>query len=361
MRLLPPSRQEPVIELRQIERLLRSEIVGVAGCTEPASVAFAFLTARRHLKGTFDPRTATAHLVASREVLRNASTAVVPFLNRRGLQTVVAAGLSSRTKEFNLFPRVDPSVTRILKKRRNWLTVGPPARQMGVYVRAVLSTPRESVTVIIAGRHDEIRSINRNGRIVFRLSPRREPRLSMPEIVKVAVKRDRRLESIVRNFLVCQVRGKLDRPMPGRVADLIRARMCGSPASTMTIVGSGNHGILLGVPFYELYRARGSRILPAAVFSLLTVIHMTQKRSRISDACGLATKAAPALAAGLAFLRGASLQKIRHVMDSVSRELRSLKCHGARASCGEKAQRVLNEVMGKYSVRGRPARKRDEV
>lgn len=347
MKLLSPSRQEPVIELRQIVRLLRSEIIGVAGCTEPASVAFAFLIARRHLKGPFDPRTATARLVASREVLRNAATAVVPFLNRRGLRTVVAAGLSSRAKTFNLFPGVNPRVTRFLLGRRNWLTVGPPAREKGVYVRAVLSTPQESVSVVIAGRHDEVRSIDRGGKKIFRAVARRELRLGMAEIMRLAMKRDRQLESIARNFLVRQVRGNLNRPMPKRVAELIRARMCGSPAAIMTVVGSGNHGILLGVPLYELYRERGPRVLPAVVFSLLTVIHMTQQRSRISDACGLATKAAPALAAGFAFLRGASLEQIRHAMDSVTRELRGLKCHGARASCGGKAQKVLSVVLNR--------------
>lgn len=84
---------QPVSRVRS---LLQSEIVEVTGCTEPASVVFAFLTARRHLKKSFDPLTARATLTASSEVLRNASTAVVPFLNRTGLRTVVAAGLSSK-------------------------------------------------------------------------------------------------------------------------------------------------------------------------------------------------------------------------------------------------------------------------
>ena len=72
-----------VNDINLIRKLLRSEIVEVAGCTEPASVAFAFLTARRRLKGRFDPLTTKAALTASPEALRNAATAMVPFLNRR--------------------------------------------------------------------------------------------------------------------------------------------------------------------------------------------------------------------------------------------------------------------------------------
>ena len=325
--------------------MLCSEIVEVTGCTEPASVAYAFLTARRQLKRSFDPLTAKATLTASSEVLRNASTAVVPFLNRRGLRVVAAAGLSAKTDTYNLFPHIDQRITRILLRRRSWLKVGRVARQKGVYVKAVLSTPEESVSVVIEGHHDEIRSISHNGKMLFRASPKRRRSVSMAEIRAVVVQRDRRLEDIARDIIVRQVRGNPALPLSKRVASLIRARMCGSTSPIMTIVGSGNHGILLGVPLYELYRKHGTQILPAVLLSLLTVSHMTGKRSRISEDCGLATKAAPALAAGLAFAGGADLAQITRLMRSVSRSLCHLECHGARASCGRKAEQVLRVVM----------------
>lgn len=328
-----------------VRRFLQSEIVEVTGCTEPASVAYAFLVARRHLKGSFDPLTAKATLTASSEVLRNASTAVVPLLRRRGLRVVVAAGLSARTDQYNLFPHVDRRITRTLLRRRSWLKIEPPARKKGVYVSAILSTPTDSVCVVIEGRHDEIRSITRNGKTISCASPKQPLSISMAEIIAVVAHRNRRLEAMACDFIVKQVRGNPILPLSKRVASLIRARMCGADSPIMTIVGSGNHGILLGVPLYELYREKGSRILPAVLLTLLTVIHMTGKRSRVSAECGLGTKAGPALAAGLAFARGASLAQIRRLMTSVSRRLRHLKCHGARASCGRKAQRVLDIVM----------------
>ena len=334
-----------MISIDRIRKQLSSEIVEVTGCTEPASVAFAFLTARRHLKGPFDPLTAKATLAASSEVLRNASTAVVPFLNRRGLRVVVAAGLSAKADKYNLFPHIDQRITRSLLRRRFWLKVGQIARQKGVYVKAVLSTPEESVTVVIEGHHDEIRSISRNGKTIFRASPKPHRPISMAQIMAVVAKRDRRLEAMARDFIVRQVRGDPALPLSKRIASLIRARMCGSTSSIMTIVGSGNHGILLGVPLYELYRKHGERILSAALLTLLAVIHMTGKRSRISEECGLGTKAGPALAAGLAFARSVDPAQIPSVMHCVSRSLRQMECHGARASCGKKAQKVLKVVL----------------
>lgn len=333
--------------MSEIRSLLRSEIVEVTGCTEPASVAFAFLRARRHLKGPFDPRRVKAQLYASPEVLRNASTAVVPFLNRRGLRTVVAAGLSSSADQFNLFPGIDRRITRVLLGRRSWLKVERLAQHQGIYVKAVLFTPTESVSVVIQGRHDEVRAISHNGKTVFRSPPHRQQWMSVLEIMKAVTKRDRPLEEVAREFIVRQVRGDPAQPLPERIAALIRARMCGAGSPVMTVTGSGNHGILLGVPFYELYRKHGRRILPAAVFSLLAVIHMTGKRSRISADCGLATKAAPALAAGLALAQGANLAQITRLMRSVSQTLRNLKCSGAWASCGSKAGQVLGVVLAK--------------
>jgi L-cysteine desulfidase len=330
--------------------LLQSEIVEATGCTEPASVAFAFLRARRHLNGPFDARTVKAQLYASGEVLRNASTAVIPFLNRRGLRTVVAAGLSSRADQFNLFPGIDRRITRILLRRRSWLKVGRTAQHQGIYVNAVLFTPTESVSVVIQGRHDEVRVISHNGKPIFRSPPHRQQSLRMPEIMQAVAKRDRRLEEVAREFIVQQVRGDPTQRIPERIAALIRARMCGSSSPVMTVTGSGNHGILLGVPFYELYRKHGRCILPAALFSLLTVIHMTGKRSRISEECGLATKAAPALAAGLALAQGATLAQITRLMRSVSDALRNLECSGAWASCGKKAERVFRVVLAEVKA-----------
>ena len=331
--------------LQSVGALLRSEIVEVTGCTEPASVALAFLSARRHLSGPFDPASVRAQLSASAEVLRNASTAVVPLLNRRGLRTVVAAGLSSRSGTFNLFPGIDKDIARIFLQRRSWLKVTRMAGKKGVYVKAVLSTPIESVTVVIQGRHDEIRIISRNGVTLSRTSPQRPQRISMRAIIAAVGERDRRLEKLAQEFILRQVRGDPQQSVPKRVAALVRARMCGSPLPVMTITGSGNHGIFLGVPFFDLYRQHGARVLPAALFALLTVIHMTAKRSRISDECGLATKAAPALAAGLAFAQGANSAQIRRLMTSVSEALHGTKCHGARASCGRKAERAMRVVL----------------
>ncbi len=331
---------------RDIEKWLQAEIVRVTGCTEPVSVAFAFLTARRNLLAPFVPALVQCRLSASPDVLRNASTAVVPYLNERGLPIVAAAGLSSASLDYDVFPAVLPQIARMFTRRRRWLTVSKAKGRRGVYVRASVSMPGETVTVTIEGRHDEIRSIARNDRILFRAPARKRQRSFSPADIHAEVsRRNNRLEGVARDFIVRQVRGDRSLPMAARIAELIRARMCGSTSPVMTICGSGNHGIFIGAPLYDLYRRRGDRVLPAVLLALLTDIHMTGKKSRISDECGLGTKAAPALAAGLAYAEGANLAEIRRLMKKVANELGQMKCHGARPSCGGKGARAYRVVM----------------
>ena len=329
--------------LREINDLLRAETVAVTGCTEPASVAYAFRRACGALRQGLDPLKARAELHASADVLRNASTAVVPILNRRGLRAVVAAGLSSSGRSFNVFLTVDPRIARIVLKRRSWLAVKPVSLE-GIYVRAVLRMPGESVAVVICGRHNEIRSIVRNGITVYRNCLPRRRALTLSEILAIAAKHDPDLEDAARDFITRQVRGDASAALPDRIAALVRARMGGSSKPVMTITGSGNQGIFLGAPYYELYRKHGDKILPAVVVSLLTQILLTEKRRRISDDCGLATKAGPALAAGLAFADGRDVRAIRRIMSDVGRRLGEMRCYGARQSCGNKARRTYRQV-----------------
>ena len=169
--------------------------------------------------------------------------------------------------------------------------------------------------------------------------------MTMAEIMAVAAKRDPGLENAALDFIMRQVRGDSSVALSERIAALVRARMGGSPAPVMTIAGSGNQGIFLGAPYYELYRRRGDKILPAVVVSLLTQLFLTEEHKRISDDCGLATKAGPALAAGLAFAGGRDPAEIRRIMRDVEHRLRDMRCYGAHPSCGTKAARAYRQVL----------------
>lgn len=328
-------------------RLLQGEILQVVGCTEPAAVAYAFRTLVRHLPARPDPATFRAELRLSQDAFRNASTAVVPHLKVRGIHAAAAAGLASRADSFNVFADFDLRRARAFLKHKSWLKI-VPTRRRGLFVHAQIPGLRTGVT--LEGRHDRIEKL-----VVFGAdrTPREKPLPAPPtlaEIFALAPARDPQLENLARDFILRQVPAEKGYSLETQLARRVSGRMAGYAHPVMTITGSGNQGIFLGLPYRKLYAEQGDAILPAVVFSLLAQVHLSAKNDRLSSKCGLATKAAPALAAGLAFARGATPAAIRRVFRELPARLAGLTCAGAEPACGDKARRAFRAVHVFHTV-----------
>lgn len=339
------------MKIPQVEKLLRQETAVVVGCTEPAAIAYATQAARKHRKKPLDLNDFTLRLSVSPEVRRNADTAVVPGLGRRGVRAAAVAGLLSSSSGFNPFADLHPETGQDLFRRRKWLVV-ETARRGGIYIRAEISGGDESVTAEISGRHDHLTRITRDGEVIHSAAPMAEsPLTGLEEIGRLAGRRDKRLESLALDFIRRQVRGDASQGLATELAGLVRSRMVGEPLGVLTFTGSGNQGMFLGVPLRWLWESQGDDALPAAVFALLAQIHLSRIRKRISDDCGLAIKAAPALAGGIAFGQGLSPTGIARVMRNVRRRLEDIDCKGAMPGCGAKAIRCLRAVIEETGVK----------
>jgi L-cysteine desulfidase len=325
---------------RNALRLLQSEIVQVTGCTEPAAIAYAFRTLVRHLPAPPDPRRLSARLRISRDAFRNASTAVVPHLKIPGLQAAAAAGLASRANDFNVFADFNLRQARSLLNQPGWLTV-LPVRRKGLMIHLQLNQRAE---IHLQGRHDHIQRLVVNGRDLTPKAPVLPPPPTLEEIFALARARNPALEALALDFITRQVPAEKRFPLVDQVARRVAGRMAGYAHPVMTITGSGNQGLFLALPYRHLYACHGDAILPALVFSLLAQILLSHRHNRLSSDCGLATKAAPALAAGLAFARDASPADIRRIFRDIPERLGHLSCEGAEPACGDKARQALNAV-----------------
>jgi len=288
-----------------------------------------------------DPRSFRAELRLSQDAFRNASTAVVPHLKTVGILAAAAAGLASRSDDFNVFADFDLRRARAFMKNPDWLEIIPVHRR-GLFVHAQLPGLRTGVT--LEGRHDRIEKL-----VVFGedRTPREKPLPPPPtlaEIFKLARQRDPRLEALARDFLLRQVPAEMGFPLETQIARRVAGRMSGYAHPVMTLTGSGNQGIFIGLPYRQLYAEQGDDLLPAVVFSLLAQVHLSAQKDRLSADCGLATKAGPALAAGLAFARGASPADVRRIFRDVPARLAGLTCAGAEPACGRKARRAFRAV-----------------
>ena len=218
----------------------------------------------------------------------------------------------------------------------------------GIFVDAKISSAKKTVRVTVEGSHDNITGLYSGGKKLpqgKKLSVRRIKDLN--EIAFIVSKRPKDAEAFVEKFIKEQ--GKLyDRyayeDVFEAVAGLVKKRMEGASIKVITLTGSGNQGIFIAIPFYKLYKKRGRKILPAALFAVLSQIYLTYGEGRISDECGLAGKASAALSGGLSFLKGCGLKKIKANMDLTRRALKGLKCEGAEPVCAMKARLALTAV-----------------
>ena len=328
---------------RDAIRLLQGEIVQVVGCTEPAAIGYAFRTLVRHLPQLPGPADFRAELRLSQDTFRNASTAVVPRLKTRGILAAAAAGLASRAEGLNVFEDFDLRRARTFLKNPAWLKI-IPVRRRGLFVHAQLPGLRTGVT--LAGRHDRIEKLVVYGEDRTPHEKPLPPPPTLDQIFALARMRDPALEALARDFLLRQVPPEQGYALGTQVARRVAGRMSGYSHPVMTLTGSGNQGIFIGLPYRRLFAEQGDAILPALVFSLLAQVHLSARHDRLSARCGLATKAGPSLAAGLAFARGATPAEIRRIFHDVPARLADLTCEGAEPACGVKARMALRVALG---------------
>ena len=325
---------------------MRAEMIEVRGCTEPAAIAYAALLARRSIRTKFAVGRARISLQLSPGVFRNASTAVVPALRRRGIVAAVLTGLYSRARGFDPFSSLSPARFSSNLEQNDWVDIRR-VRKPGLFIHLELRVGAHTSGVTIAHRHDGVLSMKRDGRLLRLRPPAHFCRLKDMATVEAVVNRHSPgLEKLALQFI--KYHAALDSrnlTQPRVLRERIRDRMLGRLGAVMTITGSGNQGLFLGIPMSRLYAVNGRQALPSILFAMLTQIYLSQGKGRISDTCGLANKAGPALAAGLAHSRGCDLSAIKAIMRRVSLELRNMRCDGATPKCGTKAQQVLSKVQ----------------
>lgn len=339
-----------VNKINKWEQLILSETADVVGCTEPAAIAFAFAKIGQYLSAKPDPKKVKAQVFLSSDVFRNASTAGIPGINKIGIFPAVALGLFSDNPELNLFSKITKNqllASKKLLKRKNWLEIIPQKRK-GVFVKARFISPEGVYESIITQRHNNLIFVKYAGSVIFSKNNSKNYEIkNLNEILKIVRFHDKKLEQLAQNIILKNGREsekiKQDSYL-NIVYELVKSRMTGKWLKIVTIAGSGNQGIFLSIPFYYLYKKFGKRVIPAFLFSLLTLIYLAQKKGKLGSHCGLSTKAAAALVAGAMYFKNKSLTQIKGKMNQAEKITRGLLCEGAEKICADKAYICLAGV-----------------
>lgn len=359
-------------------KYLEEEWVPALGCTEPASIAYAGLTAANQLgkepisiKLTIDPR-----------IYKNCHAVGIPHSGHKtGLKWAAAIGcfLTDNNLKLECFRDINRG---ILNKASHLVSsekikVKINRRKNNLFIDFEVSDGEDTGRCLIEGTHTNISLITRNGGVVFRTktgsSARRQNTarkwagsLSIPEMLKVAKTLNKEARSKLREGLKLNLEiarhGLTLFPKPfvkmtqsdpltkiaGLVCAGVYARMWGEDFPVMSIAGSGNKGITCSVPLLLLekqWKISKRKLEEALALAVLFTSKTTEELGMLSAVCGCSNAAGVGLACGIVYLKGGGEKEISYAINNMVGNVTGMICDGAKIGCALKTMTAVDAAF----------------
>lgn len=383
--------------------LLEALAVPVMGCTEPASVALAAALAAAGARGEVpgwlsgnmlgEPAESVdlaaverLRIRATPSLYKNALAVGIPG-TEGGVGIYLAASLGpylSAGAGINLLKGVGSEALGRARELRGTGRLGLTVEsseaevlRVEAEVIAVVEGERHVGEAVIAGRHDRVVRLCRDGKPLFELTDVFEAadpvalqelsRASLPDLVSLArgidararahmlrgvqLNREAAEEGIQRRLGMAvgahlrdlQAEGVMGEDLPTEASALTAgatdARMSGHDVEIMSSSGSGNQGIMAVVPASVMAEALGSsedRLAEATALAHLVTGVMTQHTGLLSSLCGCVVKAGLGATASCAFLLGLDEDGIFAALRNMAGNMTGEICDGAKVGCAVK-------------------------
>ncbi len=377
-------------EYKNMINILKEELIPALGCTEPISLAYAASLAKDTLGGMPDKIV----LEASGNIIKNVKSVTVPNTGgMRGLQAAVAAGIvaGDSTKKLEVISAVSKEQQENIQSYINNMQLDIKVADSDLVFDIMISLYKgaESARVRITDNHTNVVLIEKNGEKIFgnaqecgknkNLTDRSflsvEKILEFANEVELEPVKDILDLQISYNMAIAEegIKGNYGANIGtvllsanrsvleqgGEAAIRLRARamaaagsdarMNGCELPVIINSGSGNQGITVSVPVIVYARMMGVSkevLYRALLVSNLLAIHQKTPIGRLSAYCGV-INAGVGAGCGIAYLKGASLDIISHVLVNGLAIASGVICDGAKASCaGKIALAVDNGIMG---------------
>lgn len=360
---------------KEIDALLRREVIPAIGCTEPVAVSLCVAKACETL-GVLPEGIKVA---LSPNIYKNAMGVGIPNTGMTGLPIAVALGAVAGKAEYDLEVLKDADMAAVeqaksyLESADITIDIDKQTTQM-LYIRVEVWSGSDMATAVIEGSHTNFTHISRNNNVLYSAEltggndavEESEQALSMREVFEYAttvpleqVEWLREAERM--NIAAAEVSFTgdyghgLGRLMHNNAEKSIfgdtlftkilsytsgacDARMSGAMVPVMSNSGSGNQGISATVPVVIFGREKGvseEQLLRALVMSHLTVIYIKQSLGRLSALCGCVV-AATGSSCGITYLMGGGLNEVCFAVKNMVANLTGMICDGAKPSCSLK-------------------------
>ena len=360
--------------------LLKKEILPTMGCTEPGAVALAAAYAREALK---EETVKKIKVTVNANVYKNGVAVGIPGTGETGFFIAAALGVIKGHPERQLAVLADVLPQELEKARemvaQNIIEVQVDEEKESLWIQVRLETDRGWSQAVIAEKHTQVISIQRNGEELFsqgslqegegldhrqvlkgddlRIVHLVEAVEAMPleqleflfagvEMNLLAAKAgiEKRLgmgigavyDEMVDNGLMSKDLVNYAKILTAAAAD---ARMSGESVAVMSSAGSGNHGITVILPVYAVADKLGAsreKLLRAVALSHLITVYIKIYTGSLSALCGCAVAAATGATAAITWLMGGQITQMEAAMKNLIANLTGMICDGGKVGCALK-------------------------
>ena len=376
------------IERRQINALVKSEVVPAIGCTEPIAVALCVAKATEVL----GKRPEKITVLLSANILKNAMGVGIPGTGMIGLPIAVALGALIGKSAYQLEVLKDSTSDtveegkRFIDEKRIHISLKDGIEEK-LYIEVCCEAGEDKSTAVIAGGHTTFIYIALNNDILLsrqaEVSTEAEEKaldLSLRKVYDFAMTTpldeirfiletarlnkaaaERSFEGDYGHALGKILRGTYEHKIMGDsvfshilsyTSGACDARMAGAMIPVMSNSGSGNQGISATLPVLVYAEENGKseeEIIRALMLSHLTVIYIKQSLGRVSALCGCVV-AATGSSCGITWLMGGTYEQVSYAVQNMIANLTGMICDGAKPSCALKvttgvSTAVLSAIM----------------
>jgi UPF0597 protein BF3772 len=376
------------IERRQINALVKSEVVPAIGCTEPIAVALCVAKATEVL----GKRPEKITVLLSANILKNAMGVGIPGTGMIGLPIAVALGALIGKSAYQLEVLKDSTSDtveegkRFIDEKRIHISLKDGIDEK-LYIEVCCKAGEDKSTAVIAGGHTTFIYIALNDDILLsrqaEASTEAEEKaldLSLRKVYDFAMTTpldeirfiletarlnkaaaERSFEGDYGHALGKILRGTYEHKIMGDsvfshilsyTSGACDARMAGAMIPVMSNSGSGNQGISATLPVLVYAEENGKseeELIRALMLSHLTVIYIKQSLGRLSALCGCVV-AATGSSCGITWLMGGTYEQVAYAVQNMIANLTGMICDGAKPSCALKvttgvSTAVLSAIM----------------
>lgn len=378
-----------LLQKQKIKNLINANLLVSTGCTEPIAIAYATAMARKTLNET----PVSIELKLSGNMAKNAMDAGIPGSKYVGAAFVAALGAlyADSSKGFELLEGLSKEQQEVayeFSKKHVKIQIADTTKPL--YIEAIVngslckiegccsSRCCNTARVVVADGHTSIQTIEYNGEAISTVSLSNEEKAAETdnlEDVKFSMKEVYEYVDEIEDFSIFKKAINLNMALSeegkaknwgldvgkihpfgdetafsrivSRAASGVDARMAGAELPAMACTGSGNQGITVTLPIYQLSKELNKseeESVKAVAVGILAAICIKQHLSVLSHLCG-AVIASAGSAAGMTYLLGGDYKQAESAVQNVVTSVTGMFCDGAKSTCALKVAACVSMAI----------------